>query len=121
MTQIEMMQLIAERDRLQYKLGQLNPGKKRDAKQIVAINVKLKDIEVELESLQKITGVNLNQLDHGSKFGMFVGKIKRIYKKCVKKIRRWYHYNEELIKGLAAIIAPVVLGAVAKKLIALLI
>lgn len=114
--QIEMMQLIAERDRLRYKLGKLDMSKKKDSKMAVAINVKIKDINAELESLQAITGININSLDKGSRFGRFVGKCKRIFRKVKKRVRKWWDRNRELIGGLAAIIFPFVMSALAKKL-----
>lgn len=114
--QIEMMQLIAERDRLRYKLGKLDMSKKRDSKIAVAMNVKIKDINAELESLQSITGININTLDKGSRLGIFVGKCKRLFHKVKKAVKKWWERNGELITGLAAIILPFIANKLVKKL-----
>jgi len=117
--QIEMMQLIADRDRLRYKLGKLDGSKKKDSKMIVAINVKLRDIDAELKALQDIAGVNIENLDKGSKLGRFVGRIKKIFKTAKKAVKRWYQRNEAVIKGVAAIVLPVLLSALVKKIVGL--
>ena len=82
--QEEMMELLARRDRLRGKLGCLNPMKKEDAKQIVKINIKLRDLQAELEMLQHQSGINLNQLDHGSRFNRFIGRVKNFFKRVKK-------------------------------------
>lgn len=118
--QIELMQLIAERDRLKYKLGQLNPGKKRDAKIRAAICIKLKDIEVEIESIQRFYGIDLNTLDRGSKLGRFVANVKKVFKTIKKKIKKFYRKHEELINGICALAIPVLIGTLSKGLLALM-
>lgn len=114
--QIEMMKLIAERDRLRYKLGKLNPGKKKDSKMIVNINVKLKDIDAELEYLQEIAGVNIDQLDHGSKLGKFVARLKMVCNDIKKSAKKWYKKHEDKFIAVASVAIPLVLALVAKKL-----
>lgn len=118
--QIHMMQLIAERDRLKYKLGELNPGSKKDAKKIVSFNVKLRDIEAELTSYQQIYHINLDEVDKGSKLGRFIGRIKRTFKTAKKKVKKFVKRNKELISGLAAIILPVLITSLSTKLVGLL-
>lgn len=117
--QIEMMQLIAKRDRLRYKLGKLDPSKKKDSKLIVTINIQLKDIEAELKTLQQLTGINIDKLDRGTRLGRFVGKIKKIFHKVKKVVKRWYNEYEDVIKGVLAIAIPVVVSTIAKKIIAI--
>ena len=117
--QIEMMQLIADKDRLRYKLGKLDASRKKDSKMIVAINVKIKDIDAELKALQDIAGVNIDHLDKGSRFGRFVGKVKKVFRTVKKAVKHWYYEHEDVIKGVAAIVLPVLLSAVVKKLIGL--
>ena len=116
--QIEMMQLISKRDYLKLKLGELDPGRKKDAKKIVSINVQLKDIEADLRMLQEQSGINLNELDHGSRLARFVGRVKRWFKRKIKKIKKIFEENKELIVGMIAIIAPTVFTAVIKSLAA---
>lgn len=118
--QIEIMQMIAERDRLRYKIGQLDPSKKKDAMKIAALNVKLRDTIEGIDALCDLYEINLNTLDEGSKLGRFVGKLKKIYKKVRKKVKRFYKDNKELIVGIASIVIPAVLAAVVKKLLGFL-
>ena len=118
-TQIEMMQLIAERDRLRYKLGKLDPSKKKDSKAIVVINVKLKDIDAELKALEDIAGVKIDSLDRGSRLGRFVGKIKKVFHTVKKAVKRWYRRNEDLIKGIIAIAIPVVISTLGRLIVKL--
>ena len=116
--QIEMMQLIGKRDRLRFKLGELDPSKKKDAKRIVAYNVQLKDIDADLKMLQEQSGINLNELDHGSKLARFIGSVKRWCKRKIKKVKKFFKENKELIVGMISIIVPVVLSTVLKVAIA---
>lgn len=115
--QIEMMQLISHKDRLKFKLGELDPSKKSDAKKIIAINIKIKDIEAELKVLQEQSGINLNELDHGSRLGRYVGHFKRFVRKTAKKVKRFYKRNRELIYGIAAIVLPVILTGLSNLLL----
>lgn len=119
--QIEMMQLLSQRDRLRIKLEELDPSKKKDSKKIVAINEKLKNIDAELKMLQMESGVNLEALDQGTKFGRFVGRLKRTWKRAVKKVKKFYKRNKELIIGVAAIALPALFGGLVRKLVAALI
>lgn len=116
--QIEMMQLIAKRDRLRLKLGELDPANKKDARRIVSYNVQLKDIEADLSMLQDQSGINLNELDHGSRLARFIGGMKRWVKRKVKKVKKFFRENKELILGMCAIILPVVVSAITKVIIA---
>ena len=50
---------------------------------------------------------------------MFVGKLKRVFKKAKKKVQAWWERNSEIISGIAAIVIPVIFGAIAKKLVGL--
>ena len=113
-TQIEMMRLLAKRDRLKFKLGKLDYTSKKESKEIICINIELKDIDAELKMLQKQSGVDLNDLEKGTRFSRFIGLINRKTKKICKKIKKWYKRNRELIVGLAYIIIPVAVTALIK-------
>lgn len=112
--QIDMMQLIAQRDQLNIELGKLDPGKKKDAKKIVYINIKLKDIDAELKMLQEQSGIDLNNLEHGTRFARFVGFFKRKFHHIKKKIKKFYRTYEEPINGLIAVIIPIAIAGVFK-------
>lgn len=118
--QIEIMQLIAERDRIRYKIGQLNPAKKKDALKIAALNVKLRDCVEGIDALVTLADVKLDKLDHGSKLGQFIGQLKCIYKDVKKKVKKFYKRHEEVISGLANIFLPVMLAGLMKKLLGFL-
>jgi hypothetical protein len=105
---IEMIQLLARKDMLRIKLGELDPGKKSDSKRIAAINVDIKDIDAELEMLAWQYGINLKELDKGTRLGRFIGRLKRKGKKLIKKIKRYFEDNGEFIMNMAAIILPVI-------------
>lgn len=105
---IEMIQLLARKDMLRIKLGDLDPGKKSDSKKIAAINVDIKDINAELEMLAFQYNINLEELDKGSRLGRFVGRMKRRFKKAVKKIKRFWEDHSEFLINMGAIILPVV-------------
>ena len=115
--QQEMMDLLARRDRIRAKLGELNPAKKEDSKQIVKLNIKLKDIQAELEMLQDQSHVDLNELDHGTRFDRFIGRIKNFFRRIGKAIKKFFNKNKEVILGVTSVIAPVVISAGMKKLV----
>ena len=117
--QREMMRLLAKQDRIRHKLGQLNPNKKKDSKKIVAYNEELKDIDAQLKMLQEQSGIKLDELDHGTKLGRFVGKIKRAWKRFTKKVKKVYERNEALIVGIASVVIPIVGGIIIKGILGL--
>lgn len=106
--EIEMMQLLAKRDMLRIKLGELDPANKHDSKKIVAINIELKDIKAELLMLEQQSGIRLDDLDHGSRLARFIGRMKRRAKKVCKKIKNFFNENSDFIANMAAIVVPVV-------------
>ena len=105
---IEMIQLLARRDMLRIKLGELNPGKKQDSKRIAAINVNLKDINAELEMLSWQYNINLEELDKGTRVGRFIGRMKRKVKKVVKKVKKYWKDNKDFLLNISTIILPVI-------------
>lgn len=112
--QIEMIQLLARRDMLRIKLGELNPGKKQDSKRIAAINVNLKDINAELEMLSMQYNISIKELDKGTRVGRYIGRLKRKTKKIVKKIKRYWEDNSDFLVNMASIILPIVTTFVCK-------
>ena len=112
--QIEMMQLIGKRDRLRKKLGELDPAKKKESRKIVFINVQLKDIDADLKMLQMQSGINLNELDHGTRLARFIGGIKRRFRIIKKKVKKFFRENKDLIIGMASIILPAIFTIIIK-------
>lgn len=114
--EVRMMKLLANKERLRFKLGELDPSKKQDSKKIVAINVKLKDIAAELQMLEMQSGIHLDELDSGSKLGRFSGMLKQKWKKLRKKIKKFYRRHEYVLNTVASIILPIFGGFMIKSL-----
>lgn len=113
---IEMMQLLARKDMLRIKLGKLDPSNKKDSKKIVAINVKLKDINAELEMLSWQYNIDLEELDKGSRLGRFIGRMKRKVKKITKVIRNLWEDHSDFILSIGSIILPFISTLIFKKI-----
>lgn len=106
--QLDMMDLLARRDLLRHRLAKLDPGSPHDAEKIVEINVELKNIYIKLKFLQNMTGVNMHELDHGTKFARFINMAKKKISKKVKKLKKWVINHIEPICGIVASIIPIV-------------
>lgn len=104
--QIEMMQLLGKRDALRIKLGRLDPGNMKDAKKIVSINITLRDIDATLSMLQDQSGIDLEELDHGTKFQRAVGRAKRAVGGFFKKVKKFFKKNKETIIEVASVAIP---------------
>lgn len=115
---IEMINLLAQKDCIRNKIGQLDPSKKRNIRRIAAMNVRIKDIDAELKILETESGCKIDDIDRGSKFGRIIGRIRRFSRKAFKKVKKFYRRNEELITGMATIIIPVVSSLIVKSLLA---
>lgn len=108
--EIEMIQLIARRDMLERKLNELDPGDPKDSRVIAAINIELINIRDELERLSKESGIPISSLNTGTRFGRFMNKVKEKGKRIVKKVKKFYKRNKELIVGIASIVLPFVVS-----------
>lgn len=115
--QIEMMELLGEKDILRSKLSELDESKKKDMKKIVSINIKIKDINAELEMLQKEAGINIDDLDKGTKLGRFCSRLKKTVKKKMKRVRKWVKRNREVVSAVLSVVVPVIIGFVTRKLL----
>ena len=113
--QIDMMELLCQKDRIKRKLGSLNTYKKKDSKKIVKLNTKLRDIDAELEALEQYSGVNVRALEEGSRFDRFIGRVKKKIIKVFKGIKKFVKHNKELFSGIAAIGIPAVAGLIIRK------
>lgn len=105
--EIDMIQLIARKEMLRAKLGELNPAKSKDSKRIAAINIELINIDNMMAQLEMETGISPTELDHGTKVGRFLGRLKQRVKKIGKSIKKFYKRNYDLINGLASIVLPI--------------
>lgn len=114
---ITMINLLAQKDCIRHRIGKLDPSKKKDAKRIAAMNVRLREIDAELKILETEYGCKVKDIDRGTKFGRTVGHVKRFMRKVGKKVKKFYRRNAELINGMASIIAPVVTSLIIKSLL----
>ena len=114
---IEMIQLLSRKDMLRTKLGELDPGKKRDSKKIAAINISIKDIDAELDMLSMQYGINLQELDKGTRLGRFLGRLKRKSKKIIKKVKKYIKENSEFLMNMVTIIFPFISTFIFRKTI----
>lgn len=114
--QEEMIENIAERDRLRFILGTLDPGSKKDMKKAVKINSELRNLECELIFLKDITGIEMDTIEKGSKLGIFYGHAARFFKRVKKSIKKFFKKHEDMISGIASVVVPTILGGVARKI-----
>jgi len=94
--QMDVMELIIERDSIRDKLGLLDRRKPKDAKRILKLNCRLKDIDSQIEYLESITGKH-ESIDYGSKFGRVCGRVKNIYNTTTKAIKKGIKKSIETI------------------------
>ena len=74
----------------------------------------MENIKDDIQMWKDQYDVNIDQLDKGTKLSRFVGKIKTGFKKAVKKTKKFYRRNAELINGVAAIALPTIISIVVK-------
>ena len=86
----------------------------KDSEKIVKFNVELKDIQLQLEALSRQTGVDLKQLDHGTKFKRWFYSVKRTFANGWKKVTNFFKRYAEPITKVAIGIIPI-LFAIATK------
>lgn len=114
--QIKVMQMLADIDRLRYELGHLDPGDKKDSKKIVAINVRIKDMEADIESLEFLYDFKMDKLDLGSRLGKFMYKLKKTFKSIKKKIVNFFYEHEETILGIACLFIPIIFRSISMRI-----
>lgn len=106
--EIEIIQLLARMEYTTRELEKLNPGKRKDAVKIAALNVELRNMKLKLEELENESGIKINELEIGTRFGRFMMKLKSIGRTIKKKAKKFFKHNQELVTGMIAIIAPVI-------------
>lgn len=118
---IDMIRLLGRKDFLRAKLGELNPGKKKDNNKIMKINIELQEIDLELEMISEQSGIHIDALDSGTKVNRILGYLKVKAKKAIKKVKRFYKENRELINTIITFAIPVIGSLIVKKLLGKLI
>lgn len=114
---IEMIQLIAERDMLRKKLGELDISNRKEARKIASINIRLDQINKLLCALETQSGESVKELDRGTKPARIIGGIKKKVRKTIKKIKKFIKRNEEFIISVTSVVIPIVVMVVAKSIV----
>lgn len=113
---IEMMELLMERDRLNYKLGLLNPLSKKGNKKRLKIMIEIEDINAQIQMYKKLSGWKSEKLHDGFWFARAIRFMKDRWKEVKKKLDKFYDKHEETILKVAAVALPVIIGGALNKL-----
>jgi len=108
--QCDIMEAVGKLERVNIKLAKLDPSRKKDVKKIVKLNIKKRDLELEIDTLQKECGVEIESLYKGNKWRRRWESFKKKIKKCWKKVKRWFSDNKEYIFGFLAVAIPSLIG-----------
>ena len=82
---VDIMELMIERDSIRDKLGMLDRNKPKDAKRILKLNCRLRDINEQIKWLESACGEE-QEIDYGSKLGRAYQRIKNINKVAYKDL-----------------------------------
>ena len=115
--EIEIIQTIANMEYITRKLEELDPGKRKDAIKIAALNVELRNLQENLNRLKIESGINISELDIGTKFGRFCLRFKSTMKRIKKKCKKFFKHNQDLVIGIIAITAPVLTTVLLKSVL----
>lgn len=115
--EMQVIQLIAQRDMLRGKLSKLDPLNKKDSKKIAAANCRLKLIEDHLQCIKDQYGFNINELDHGTRIGRFLARWKRKAKKVVKKIKKFINRHSDTFMAIGSVFTSIAAVFVTKLII----
>lgn len=113
----ETIKLLVERDRLNAKIGKLDPRDKKDCKKIAKLNIKLQDVKGKIDCWVWQYELDLDEIEHGSFFDRVVGRVKRAVKKTVKKAKKIWKANQSLFTGILGVVIPAVGAGLVRKLL----
>lgn len=111
--QIEMMDLIAQRDYLMAKLSRLRPHKKKDMAKVVELNVDMRDLQARLELLESQSGLKVEELAYGTRWQRRLQKAKDVVRRGWKKVKKFFRRNRDTIIEIATIAIPVLVAGIA--------
>lgn len=123
--QIDAMELIIERDRIRDKLGLLDRRKPKDAKRILKLNCKLRDIDAQIKWLEDACGKHNQKVDYGSTFGRKCRRIKematkagravkKVVKKTIKKVGDFFQFDDKCWAAIGQCAVVAFVGIVSK-------
>lgn len=113
-SEIQLIELAGQKNYLEEKLTELNPRKKKHAQAIVDINIAIREIEEEMRRIEIISGVKTPNLQQGSKVKRFFINIKNKVNRGIKKFKKGFKRNKEIIITAATIFVPAILGFAAR-------
>lgn len=113
-SEIQLIELAGQKNYLEEKLTELNPRKKKHAQAIVDINIAIREIEEEMRRIEIMSGVKTPNLQQGSKIKRFFINMKNKVNTKIKKIKKGFKKNKEIIITAATIFVPAILGFAAK-------
>jgi len=113
----EIIALLAKKTRLQYKLSDLSPRKKKESKKIAYFNSRIRDIDDRIKDAQKESGINLDKIELGSKLHRFWNAIKKKVKKFTEAIKNFYYANEETCMTCLLVIIPAILMSITRSFV----
>lgn len=116
--EIAAIELMARKEYLLNKLDTMDFSKKKSSSKIADINIELKSIDYELNRLRTEYGIEIKEINNGSKVKRFFRSVKSKFHKIGKKIKKFMKNNSELIIGLSSVILPVVGGIIYKAAVA---
>lgn len=113
----ETIQLLAERDRIRKILPTLDPTKRKDVKRIAALNCRLNVINTYLESYQVQYGLDIKELEYGSKMKRLLNKGKQKVKKFAKKVKKTLNAHTDIVTAVASAATAVFVAVFTKLLL----
>ena len=98
-------------------LSTLDPTKRKDVKRIAALNCRLNVISTYLESYQVQYGLDIKELEYGSKVKRFLNKGKQKVKKFEKKVKKTLNAHTDIVTAVASAATAVFVAVFTKLLL----
>lgn len=106
----KIIKLLSRKELITKQLAELNPKKPKDMKKIAHINFRIKSINEELLDIQELSGIELKNLNKGSRLERFVAWIKSQKERVVKKVKKVWEEWKDVIIGVGSLILTAVTG-----------
>lgn len=117
--QEEMMDCLTDKDIIKEKLSRLDPSKPKNKKKIIKLNMKIRDIDAELQMLSQQCEKPVQQMERGSRFDRFISKIKRCFHWVGNKIKKFVKKYSYIIQPVAIVVGALLSKALVAKTLAL--
>lgn len=93
---IELAELMRKRDKVLWKMGKLDPKKRKHKKKLEDLQFKLDDINIQIEGLEVLWKIEHKTVE-GSKLSRFVSSVKKTAHSFCKGIKKFFKKNKESI------------------------